>query len=102
MTRYATQTTWENQDSATVKNTFKQYAVSLGLNAASFNTCLDSNKYTDKIQKESSEGSRYGVSGTPTFYVGNQKAGFTQIVGAQPITAFDQLIKQVQASGGSA
>jgi protein-disulfide isomerase len=83
-----------------VKNTFKQYATSLGLNAASFNSCLDSSKYSDKIQKQTSLGSQYGVSGTPTFYIGNQKAGYTQIVGAQPITSFEQLIKQL--SGTSA
>jgi protein-disulfide isomerase len=94
---YATQTTWENQDSAAVKNTFKQYAASLGLNAASFNSCLDSSKYSDKIQKQTSLGSQYGVSGTPTFYIGNQKAGYTQIVGAQPITSFEQLIKQLSS-----
>jgi protein-disulfide isomerase len=97
---YATQTTWESQDSAAVKNTFKQYAAGLGLNAASFNSCLDSSKYSDKIQRESSLGSQYGVSGTPTFYIGNQKAGYTQIVGAQPITSFEQMIKQL--SGKSA
>jgi protein-disulfide isomerase len=97
---YATQTTWESQDSAAVKNTFKQYATSLGLNAASFNSCLDSSKYSDKIQKQTSLGSQYGVSGTPTFYIGNPKAGYTQIVGAQPVTNFEQLIKQL--SGKSA
>jgi protein-disulfide isomerase len=94
---YATQTTWESQDSAAVKNKFKQYAAGLGLNAQSFNSCLDSSKYSDKIQKESSQGAQYGVSGTPTFYIGNQKAGYTQIVGAQPVTSFDQLIKQLSS-----
>jgi protein-disulfide isomerase len=98
---YATQTTWASQDAATVKKTFKEYAVSLGLSTASFNSCLDSNKYSDKIQKQSSEGSQYGVSGTPTFYVGNQKAGYTQIVGAQPLPSFEQLIKQVSSSGSN-
>jgi protein-disulfide isomerase len=95
---YATQTTWENQDSNTVKKIFKEYAVSLGLNGASFNSCLDSSKYSDKIQKQSTEGSQYGISGTPTFYIGNQKAGYTQIVGAQPVSSFEQLIKQVSGS----
>jgi protein-disulfide isomerase len=97
---YATQTTLESQDSAAVKNTFRQYAANIGLNAQSFNSCLESSKYSDKIQKESSLGSQYGVSGTPTFYIGNQKAGYTQIVGAQPISNFEQLIKQL--SGKSA
>jgi protein-disulfide isomerase len=93
---YVTQTTWDNQDSNAVKNTFKQYAVSLGLNAASFNSCFESGKYNDKIQKESSEGSQYGVNGTPTFYIGNQKTGYTQVVGAMPVSSFEQLIKQVK------
>jgi protein-disulfide isomerase len=84
-----------------VKNTFKQYAVPLGLNAASFNSCIDSSKYTDKIQKETSEGSQYGVNGTPTFYVGNTKAGYTQIVGAQPISSFDALIKHHQSGAAT-
>ena len=57
----------------------------------------NSGKYSDKIQKQSGEGSQYGVSGTPTFYVGNQKAGYTQIVGAQPLPSFEQLIKQVSS-----
>jgi protein-disulfide isomerase len=96
---YATQTTWASQDAATVKKTFKEYAVSLGLNAASFNSCFDSNKYSDKIQKQSSEGSQYGVSGTPTFYIGNQKAGYTPIVGAQPLASFENVIKQLSSSG---
>ena len=79
----------------------KQYAVSLGLNADSFNSCLDPNKYSDKIQKQgSSEGSQYGVSDTPTFYIGNQKAGYTQIVGAQPLPSFEQLMKQ-ESSGNN-
>ena len=84
-----------------MKNTFKQYAVPLGLNAASFNSCIDSSKYTDKIQKETSEGSQYGVNGTPTFYVGNTKAGYTQIVGAQPISSFDALIKHHQSGAAT-
>jgi protein-disulfide isomerase len=95
---YATQTIWASQDAATVKKTFKEYAVSLGLNAASFNSCLDSNKYSDKIHKESSEGSEYGVSGTPTFYTGNQKADYIQILGAQPLPSFEQMIKQLSSS----
>jgi protein-disulfide isomerase len=60
---------------------------------------LYSSKYSDKIQKQTSLGSQYGLSGTPTFYIGNQNAGYTQIVGAQPITSFEQLIKQL--SGGT-
>jgi protein-disulfide isomerase len=95
---YGDQNTWANQDPTTLKNTFKQYAVSLGLNTANFNACLDSAKYADKIQKESSEGLQNRVDGTPTFYIGNDKVGYTQILGSQPASSFEYLIKQAAAS----
>jgi protein-disulfide isomerase len=82
-------------------NNFANSGASLGLNAVSFNLCINSSIYSDKIhQKQSGEGSQYGVSGTPTFYVGNNKAGYTQIVGAQPMPSFEQLIKQALSSNG--
>jgi protein-disulfide isomerase len=47
----------------------KEYAQNLGLDTAKFNECLDSGKYTDEIQKDYSDGSNYGVTGTPTFFI---------------------------------
>jgi protein-disulfide isomerase len=71
----------------------------LGLNADSFNSCLDTNKYEEKVDKELQEGSSYGVSGTPTFYIGNDQAGYTQVVGAQPYTTLKQTIDQALQGG---
>jgi protein-disulfide isomerase len=95
---FGNQTTWSNQNSTQVVSTFKKYAADFKLDAVSFKSCLDSKKYSSLVDKYSQEGSTYGVSGTPTFYVGNDKNGYTQLVGAQPISTFqqtiDQLIKQ--------
>jgi len=68
---------------------FKEYATTLGLNTSKFNECLDSGKYSDEVQKDFKDGSSYGVSGTPTFYVNG-----IEVVGAQPYTAFQQIIDQ--------
>jgi protein-disulfide isomerase len=93
------QTEWETQDANTSATTFKKYATDLGLNAGSFNTCLDSNKYEEKVDKELQEGSTYGVSGTPTFFIGNEQQGYTLVEGAQPFTALKQTIDQALQVG---
>jgi len=34
----------------------------------------------------------YGATGTPTFFIGNEKDGFIKLVGAQPYAAFQGAI----------
>lgn len=95
---FGNQTTWANQNSTQVVNSLKKYSLDLKLNTIRFDSCLDSKRYGRAIDKDSQEGSLYGVSGTPTFYIGNNKTGYTQIDGTQPFSIFqqtiDQLIKQ--------
>lgn len=72
---------------------YKQYALELGLNSNEFDSCLDSGKYLDEIQNDLNDGRTYGVSGTPGFFVGNEKIGFTPITGAQPYSTFQRVIE---------
>jgi len=51
----------------------KKIAVSLGLDAAKFNSCFDSGKYKDEVNKDMAAGSTAGVSGTPTFFINGKK-----------------------------
>lgn len=44
----------------------------LGLNEASFKSCLDSGEMATKVQADLQAGSSYGVSGTPTTFVNGQ------------------------------
>jgi protein-disulfide isomerase len=76
----------ENQG-AFSKSNLKGFAAALGLEKEKFNSCLDSEKYTAAIQKETKEGGDAGVSGTPasfingTLYAGAlSSATFTQII----------------------
>ncbi|MCI0549935.1 MAG: DsbA family protein [Anaerolineae bacterium] len=82
---YSSQT-GENQG-AFNKDNLKKFAEALGLDTSAFNECLDSGKYTQLIQEESSTASSMGVRSTPTFLINGQA-----IVGAQPFEIFQQTI----------
>jgi protein-disulfide isomerase len=47
----------------------KGYAASLGLDKAAFDQCLDSGKHTEEWKKDLAEGTKYGVTGTPAFFI---------------------------------
>jgi protein-disulfide isomerase len=47
----------------------KKKAADLKLNATTFDTCLDSGKYTAAVRKDVQEGNKAGVSGTPTLFI---------------------------------
>ncbi len=65
----------------------KQVAASLELDAASFATCLDGGKYTQRVNDEAAEGQKAGVTGTPTFFING-----TKLVGALPFENFKTVI----------
>jgi len=68
---------------------FKKWATELKLNTVQFNTCLDTEKYSDEVAADQAEGQSYGVSGTPAFFINGQI-----ISGAQPYSVFQQAIEQ--------
>ncbi len=65
----------------------KGHAAALGLGADAFNQCLDSGKHAGDTQRDAQEGSDYGVSGTPAFFINGRP-----LVGAQPFETFAQVI----------
>ena len=71
------------------KDNLKKFAQELGLDTSTFNTCLDSGKYTALIQADTQASSALGVQSTPTFLVNGQP-----VVGAQPFDVFKQTIDQ--------
>lgn len=78
------------------KEKVAQIATTVGLNANSLTSCVDSNKYKEVITKDIVDGSAAGVNGTPTFVIGKSDASGTIngsiVVGAQPYSAFQQII----------
>lgn len=68
-------------------DSLKQYARDLKLDGDSFDRCLEAGKYQAAIAADIEEGQRLGVSGTPAFFINGRL-----LVGAQPATAFQQVI----------
>jgi protein-disulfide isomerase len=67
----------------------KQAASEIGLDSVKFNACLDSSKYASEVQSDVEEGARYGVTGTPAFFINGRLLG-----GAQPLQAFTEVIDE--------
>ncbi len=79
----------ENQGSFS-KDNLKGFAVAMGLDTKAFNTCLDSGKYTQFVQDQTSRARELGVQSTPTFAVNGQG-----VTGAQPFDAFQKIIEGI-------
>ena len=77
---------FENQANISVAD-IKNYAVQIGLDSSAFNACLDSGAMASEVAADFADGQALGVSGTPTFFINGQK-----LVGAQPFSAFKQII----------
>lgn len=62
---------------------FLSLARKVGLNETDFSSCLDQNKYENKIQNDYAVAQKLGVNSTPTVFVNNKK-----LVGALPYAQF--------------
>ena len=72
------------------------FAEKAGVSRSDFNTCLDSGKYRDQVQKDVAEAAAAGANGTPysVVIVGDQQV---VINGAQPYTVVKQIIDNLIA-----
>jgi protein-disulfide isomerase len=72
---------------------FARYGQSIeGLDLDPFTACLESERYYPAIQADFNEGRARGVTSTPSFFINEQA-----LIGAQPISVFNQAIAAVQA-----
>ncbi|NWF64375.1 MAG: DsbA family protein [Chloroflexi bacterium] len=69
------------------RETYIQYATDLNLNVEEFTACLDSGKHDEFIAQDMEFALNLGVQSTPTFFVNG-----LAIVGAQPLSSFQQII----------
>ena len=79
---------FENPSAIDAKD-LKRYAADLNLNTDKFNGCLDSGKMNAEVQKDIDDGTKYGVSGTPSFFINGMP-----LEGAQPYSVFEEIIKE--------
>ncbi len=69
------------------KNNLIKYAGNVGLDAAQFASCLNSDSTAARVADDLAQGQAAGVTGTPTVFINGQK-----IVGAQPYVNFQTVI----------
>jgi protein-disulfide isomerase len=70
----------------------EKYAEEVGCDMAKFRAALDNNTHTKLVEADAAIASKAGISGTPASVVN----GYF-LSGAQPISAFEKMIKQVEA-----
>ncbi|MDX1500961.1 MAG: thioredoxin domain-containing protein [Thermoanaerobaculia bacterium] len=73
----------------------KQKAARLELDTESFNECLDSNRYAEKVDLDLQAGVAAGVTGTPAMFINGRFLG-----GAQPFEAIAEVIDEELAAAG--
>lgn len=78
---------FENQADLSITN-LKVLARGLSVDGTRFDQCLDSGQFTQRVQDELAYGQELGVTGTPAFFINGQ-----ELVGAQPFSAFEQVIE---------
>lgn len=86
------QVEWQRLANTEINQKLIAYANELGLDSPKFTSCLSDQSVQDEVRKDAMDAAKYGASGTPTFFIGNQKDGFTKLVGAQPFGSFQVLI----------
>ena len=79
---------FDTGDSALDSETLKKYAAELSLDTAAFGECLDSGKYENVVESDLEFARSIGAQSTPSFIINGQP-----MVGAQPFTAFQQVIE---------
>ncbi len=69
----------------------KKFAQEMGLDQEAFNSCLDTGKYTEAVNRQNEFAKKLGVQSTPSFLING-----IPLVGAQPIEKFQALFEQLK------
>lgn len=67
----------------------KEYARTLGLDAAKFDACVDSGKLNHAVSEDLDDAQRYGVTSTPTFFVNGRI-----VMGAVSYETLEQIVRE--------
>lgn len=84
-------------------DTWKTHAEAVGLDAAQFDSCLNSGKYAAEVRKDMAQAQKAGITGTPAFLLATTDPASSKvrsvrfISGAQPFAAFKAQIDAVLA-----
>jgi protein-disulfide isomerase len=83
-------------DPASSQDGLNRMAKEAGLDVTAFEACSGSGKYKSAVQTSVAEGTKLGITGTPTFFINGR-----MLVGAQPAEAFTRIIDEELAAAAS-
>ncbi len=95
---FARQNDWAFRDNA--MSILREIASSAGLDAAKWQTCMESARYAGRIQASLDEGNKLGVNSTPSFLIGGRI--YTQIESDSIVKLVDSLVKAAPAPAAAA
>ena len=75
-----------------IREVVKMHAADIGLDVAAFNTCLDEQRYLEKVTAQDAYRREIGIRTRPTLDINGQL-----VVGAQPFPAFEAVIEPLLA-----
>lgn len=84
--------TGENNGWASFDN-LVEIAKQVGLDEASFRTCMSDERYASIIEQSNSDARALGITGTPAFFVIGPDNTVTKIGGAQPYEVFEKIFE---------
>lgn len=73
-----------------------RYAGRLGIDRAAFTACIDTRQFRKQVEADVAEGLAIGLRGTPAFLING-----TPLMGAQPIEAFREAVREALKAAGS-
>ena len=76
------------------QKSLSQFANNVGLDPAQFDKCMNIRKYEQKVLDNQQFGEQIGIDSTPTFVIFTDKT-ITRILGAQPFSAFQQVLDHI-------
>ncbi len=79
---------FESQKNMSIEK-IKEIAIDLGLDTSKFDTCFDTKKYKDEVERDYQDGLKSKIYGTPTFFINGRP-----LVGPQSLGAFSRIIDE--------
>lgn len=77
-----------------------EIAADIGLNKETFNACLNSGKYSDKVESQFNDAIDTGGQGTPHSIIVTKAGQFIPLSGAQPYGTVKNVVETILAEGG--
>lgn len=88
---------WKLEQGDALADRLKAYAQEMGLDTASFNTCLDTHEMREKVRNDHRVMVQIGVQGTPTFIIIYRNRSLGRVPGFISMEQWDEVMDQVMA-----